>query len=680
MATGPASSNSRNVSLRLSVVEGPDAGLERTFEPGDDVTIGRDTRNTFVLNDGFVSGRHGEVDFSEGGLVYRDLRSRHGSQVLVEDVSMNLQGENAPNMAQIQDGAEIQVGCTVIEVELISAGEPSEEASGSDTLRMESQWEEQVEESDGRHSVISRAIESNGRQSRETMVTTALRGVDSISNKLDSSDKRFKTLFRLAGELNGLTSLEEVMNRIVDAVFEAFPAANFFAVTLVSDPDEVGDVQPFMTRVRGELPGEQDQEEPILSTSIVRRVLEDRESVLFLKDSFGAEVSQSIIDAQITACLCAPLIGQRSLLGAMQVDTRGRGSLFSKDDLDLFSIFASNAAFALERAKLSDNIVEMFDSFVSASVNAIEARDPTTAGHSERVATYTLELADVVNGINAGGVKDIYFDPDDMRELRYAALLHDFGKIAVRERVLQKGKRLPELHLELIEQRFETIKSLQYQRMIRKHFGNASDGVHLDVFDDIEKQYDSMCDQLDLTLEFLMEVASAPGLTDEQVARVKKLGEQFFVDARGEKRPYLSAEEVENMTIRRGTLNDEEWKNMRSHARRSEEYLERIPWSDELADIPCIAGAHHEKLDGSGYPDGLSADEIVPQVRMLTISDIFDALTASDRPYRKAATPDRAVSILREEAATKKLDSELVEVFSDKVVPSILKIIPGRTL
>jgi 3',5'-cyclic-nucleotide phosphodiesterase len=680
MATGSSSSKSRNASLRLSVVEGPDVGLERTFKPGDDVTIGRDTRNTFVLNDGFVSGRHGKVEFSGDDVVYRDLRSRHGSQVLVDDVSMNLQGQNNVHKAQLRDGAEIQVGCTVIEVELARKDARGEPGSGSDTLQMESEWEEQLEESDSRHSVVSRAIQSNGRQSRETMVTTALRGVDSISSELEGADKRFKTLFRLAGELNGLTSLEEVMDRIVEAVFEAFPAANFFAVTLVSDPEEVADVEPFMTRVRGELPGEQDHEEPILSTSIVRRVIEDRESVLFLKDSFGAEVSQSIIDAQITACLCAPLIGQRSLLGVMQVDTRGRGSLFSKHDLDLFSIVASNAAFALERAKLSDNIVEMFDSFVSASVNAIEARDPTTAGHSERVATYTLELADVVNDIDAGGVKDIYFDPDAMRELRYAALLHDFGKIAVRERVLQKGKRLPELHLELIEQRFETIKSLQYQRMVRKHFGNASDGVHLDAFDDIEKRYDAMCGQLDLTLEFLMEVASAPGLTDEQVARVRKLGEQYFVDARGERRPYLSPEEVENLTIRRGTLNDEEWENMRSHARRSEEYLERIPWSDELSGIPCIAGAHHEKLDGSGYPDGLSADEIVPQVRMLTISDIFDALTASDRPYRKAATPDRAVSILREEAAAEKLDADLVEVFSERVVPSILKIIPGRTL
>jgi 3',5'-cyclic-nucleotide phosphodiesterase len=681
MTTEPQT-NTRNLSLRLAVVEGPDTGLERTFKPGDAVTIGRDTRNTFVLNDGFVSGRHGVLDFSDEEASYRDLESRHGSQVLVDDVSMKLEGGNSPKKVPIRDGAEIQVGCTVIEVQL-ERGSDEEDApppSPAETLTTESEWEEQVEESDSRHSVVSRAIESNGRQSRETMVTTALRGVDSISTELEGTDQRFKTLFRLAGELNGLTSLEEVMDRIVEAVFEAFPAANFFAVTLASDPEKVGEVEPFMTRVRGELPGEQDQGEPILSTSIVRKVLQDRESVLFLKDSFGAEVSQSIIDAQITACLCAPLIGQRSMLGVMQVDTRGRGSLFSKHDLDLFSVFASNAAFALERAKLSDNIVEMFDSFVSASVNAIEARDPTTAGHSERVATYTLELADVVNGISAGKVADIYFPPDSMRELRYAALLHDFGKIAVRERVLQKGKRLPELHLELIEQRFETIKSLQYQRMIRKHFGSASDGVHLEAFDEVERRYDAHCDQLDRTLDFLMDVASAPGLTDEQVERVRKLGEQFFIDARGEQRPYLTPEEVENLTIRRGTLNEDEWENMRSHARRSEEYLERIPWSDELADIPCIAGAHHEKLDGSGYPDGIAGEEIVPQVRMLTISDIFDALTASDRPYRKAATPDRAVSILREEAAANKLDSDLVEVFADRVVPSILSVIPGRTL
>ncbi|MFW5966950.1 MAG: HD-GYP domain-containing protein, partial [Persicimonas sp.] len=512
---------------------------------------------------------------------------------------------------------------------------------------------------------------------RETMITTAMRSVEEFPRELSSADDRMKILFRLAGELNGSTDLEAIFDSIVEAIFEAFPAANFFAITLEDDPDKVGEASPFVTRVRGDVPGSNaDGEDPILSTSILRKVIETRESVLFVKDSLDEDVSQSIIDAQITACLCAPLVGQRSLLGVMQVDTRGRGSLFSRQDLNLFSVFASNVAFALERAQLSNNIVEIFESFVSASVNAIEARDPTTAGHSERVADYTLELAERVNSVERGSFREIFFNPVELKELRYAALLHDFGKIAVREHVLTKAKRLSETRLEVIRQRFETIKVLRYQKMVRDHFGTCREPLPPEEFHGVEERYQAFCDEMDRTYEWLYEVAGAPYLEDEQIERVHQLGQRQYLAPCGARKPYLTEDEIDNLTIRRGTLNDEEWQNMQDHARQSQAYLERIPWGDELAQVPCIAGAHHEKLDGSGYPAGLTADEIIPQVRMLTIADIFDALTAADRPYRKAATPERAVEILREEADEGKLDTDFVELFADRVVPNLIARIP----
>ena len=655
--------------LSLTVLSGPDSGMCKSFGPGERIGVGRGSRNEFVLSDGFVSNEHGEIRYDDGELIYQDLRSRHGSLVLVDDVSLHLQDHDKARKVRLANGAEIQVGCTLIRIEMEQ--EPGE---ARDEVEVDDPTGPTEELFASRYSGSS---SSSG--ARETMITTAMSGVQSIPRDIASSDDRLGILFRLAGELNSQTKLDDILDLIVEAVFQAFPAANFFAITLADDPDEVSQASPFVTRVRGELPGGAgDDEQPLLSTSMLRQVIETRESVLFVRDSLGENVSQSILDAQITAALCAPLIGQRSLLGVMQVDTRGLGSLFSKQDLNLFSVFASNVAFALERAKLSENIVEMFESFVAASVNAIEARDPTTAGHSERVADYTLELAETVNDIEVGSLLDIRLDRSELKELRYAALLHDFGKIAVRESVLRKGKRLPELQLELIGQRFETIKTLQYQRMVRQHFGTKHDPLPPAKFHELEKLHEKFCSELDGILDWLFEVAAVPFLEDDKIAQVRKLGERTFIDSQGEPRPFLTDEEVENLTIKKGTLNEQEWKDMRAHASRSQEYLERIPWGDELKQVPCIAGAHHEKLDGSGYPQGLPADEIIPQVRMLTIADIFDALTAADRPYRKAASPERAVAILREEANANKLDIELVNVFSDKVVPAIIDRIPGR--
>ncbi len=665
--TTKGSKTQRRPVLNLTVISGPDAGKSRAFGDRGRIGLGRGSRNDFVLNDGFVSNRHGELLIDGQDLVYRDLKSRHGSVVLVEDVSMHLQDQDSASRVELTDGAEIQLGCTLIRVEV------SEEPTVPETTKSS-----EVDEVVGPTEEILRRSHRLADGGRQTMITTSMRGVESIPRDLASSDDRLAILFRLAGELNSQTTLDDILDLIVEAVFQAFPAANFFAITLADDPDQVSETSPFVTRVRGELPGQGDDEEPILSTSILRQVIETRESVLFVKDSLGADVSQSILDAQITACLCAPLVGQRSLLGVMQVDTRGRGSLFSREDLNLFSVLASNVAFALERARLSENIVEMFESFVAASVNAIEARDPTTAGHSERVADYTLELAERVNTIEVDDFHDIFLDPSELKELRYAALLHDFGKIAVRESVLRKAKRLPELHLELIGQRFETIKALRYSKMIRDHFGTSTDPMRRGLFQELEKRHEKFCEQLDETLEWLYEIAAASWLNDEQMERVHHISQQQFIDACGHRKPYLTDEEVENLTIQRGTLNEQEWDDMRSHAARSQEYLERIPWGDELSRVPCIAGAHHEKLDGSGYPLGISDDQILPQVRMLTIADIFDALTASDRPYRKAASAERAVAILREEAAANKLDASLVGVFADEVVPEIIERIPGQ--
>ena len=320
---------------------------------------------------------------------------------------------------------------------------------------------------------------------------------------------------------------------------------------LLEEDTDIQSAKPFVSRHRKGSPGltehtlgqEESFGEAIISKSILQRVVESKESVLFVKDSLGTELSQSIIEARITACLCAPLVGQRSLLGVMELDTRGQGRLFSKRDLELFNMVASLAAFALERATLSQNIVEMFESFVSASVNAIEARDPTTAGHSERVALYTLELAQVTNELETGFGTELYLDEDELTELRYAALLHDFGKIAVREDVLQKARRLPELHLDLISQRFETIKALNYRHQLQAPLEAIAKGRSKHPgrhkIEQALAAHEAFCLELDATLRWLDEVAGIGFMNDEACERIRRIGALSYLDAHGKPHSHI---------------------------------------------------------------------------------------------------------------------------------------------
>jgi len=646
--------------VKLTVISGPDAGLSLSFVQPK-ITIGRSPENDFVLSDGFVSGQHGEIlARSVDEVEYRDLDSRHGSLIADEESTDRLH-EDGERSDAIVDGCELQVGCTLIKVEIREA---------------ESETREFEDDTFAETQTVPKPGSDSDQEENDKVITQALEPVQSISRRFQSDDERLAILFRLAGELNGRTELDEILDLVVDATFDAFENANFFAITLVSNPQEVGEESPFYTRVRGDLPDYQNEdEEPIISTSILEHVVEREESVLFLKDSIGSEVTESILEAEITSCLCAPLVGQRSLLGVMEVDTRGRGGVFSRRDLDLFSVLASNVAFALERAELSSNIVEMFESFVAASVDAIEARDPTTAGHSQRVTKYTVRFAQKVNEIDEGPVGALELDRDELKELRYAALLHDFGKIAVAESVLQKEKRLEDVHLEQVEQRFETIVSKCFERRVRECVEREGE-LDVSALREVDADQRRFRSKLEEILERIRALADAQSLSDAELDWVKHLGAVSFEDADGTEYPYLTPFEERSMSIQFGTLNDEEWKKIKSHPAHSERFLGRIPWSDDLERVPMIAGAHHEKLDGSGYPKGLDTEQLIPQVRILTISDIFDALTASDRPYREAYSIEKAVEILRAEAEEGKLDPALVGVFIDEVLPEIRTLVP----
>ncbi len=337
---------------------------------------------------------------------------------------------------------------------------------------------------------------------------------------------------------------------------------------------------------------------------------------------------------------------------------------FTSVDEELAESLASQAAVAFENAKLLQDIRDLFEAFVRAAVTAIEQRDPTTSGHSERVAVLTVGLAERVDAASSGPFAEVRLDRDELRELRYAALLHDFGKVGVREKVLVKGKKLYFGQLAAIQQRFAYIgKSLEVDHLRRKLDAITSDSLSEAELLQLDTEYEARRAELYRLLETVLRANEPSVLEEETFHTLMDLPKRTFRDWQGAPQPFLTSQEVAALSIRRGSLSEEERRQIESHVTHTYEFLSKIRWTSEFSRIPEIAWAHHEKLDGSGYPRGLRAGEIPLQSRMMAIADIYDALVAWDRPYKRAVSVDRALSILDEEAKAGKLDPRLLELF-----------------
>ena len=328
---------------------------------------------------------------------------------------------------------------------------------------------------------------------------------------------------------------------------------------------------------------------------------------------------------------------------------------------------ASQAAVALQNSRLLKNIEALFEGFVNASVTAIESRDPTTSGHSFRVADLTVALATAADRADAGPFRTLRFTAEQMREIRYASLLHDFGKVGVREEVLVKAKKLYPSHLELIKQRLELIKrgvalrfgAQKLDALLREDRARAVERVGA-----WDAELEVALGELDEHLKAIVS-ANEPSVMAEDVAsKIQHLAVAAYLDHLGEPHTVITPEEAQILSIPRGSLTAEEFKQIQSHVVHTYQFLIQIPWTKELRGVPEIARSHHEKLDGSGYPNRIGAAEIPVQSKMMTISDIFDALTASDRPYKAAVPVDRALDILGFERKAGAVDGDLLELFT----------------
>ena len=344
---------------------------------------------------------------------------------------------------------------------------------------------------------------------------------------------------------------------------------------------------------------------------------------------------------------------------------------FRPEDLEMVESVASQAAVAIDKQNLFedkqnllDSIQDLFDGFVQASVTAIEQRDPSTAGHSGRVEALTTRLASEVTKIDVGRYRDVYLSDDQLKELRYACLLHDFGKVGVREHILIKAKKLMPGQLEVIQARFEAVeRSVQVKYATEKLEAMRRGNAGAAFLADVDKRLEEDLVQLNTWIQGIVAANEPSVLPEDKASMLEFLSQQTYYDMAGKPHPMLDPQEFRFLSIRKGTLDPQERLEMESHVTHSFHFLSKIPWTPLMRGVPEIAYGHHEKLDGTGYPRGLTGDDIPIQARMMTISDIYDALTAQDRPYKRAVPAVKALDILKNEAGEGKLDPDLLDVF-----------------
>jgi HD-GYP domain-containing protein (c-di-GMP phosphodiesterase class II) len=356
----------------------------------------------------------------------------------------------------------------------------------------------------------------------------------------------------------------------------------------------------------------------------------------------------------------------RKLLTAQRVDDEVLP--FDQRSEDLLSTLASQAGIALENALLYDEIRRIFDGFVRASVQAIEQRDPTTSGHSLRVSLLSVALAEAVDRADTGAYRDQRFSRRDLKELEYASLLHDFGKIGVREEVLVKAKKLYPHQLREVRQRFDyaslQIESVYLGKKVEAILGGATK-VEIEGIDRTMAEKKA---ELESAWR-LIESANEPTVLREgDFTKIAELGKRTYVDACGHAQPLLSPDEVVSLQVTKGSLHDREVDEIRSHVLHTRNFLSKIPWGKNFERIPEIAGNHHERLNGRGYPEARTAEAIPTASKIMTIADIYDALTARDRPYKKAMPVQRALDILGFEVKDGHIDAELVRIFTSAEV------------
>lgn len=337
---------------------------------------------------------------------------------------------------------------------------------------------------------------------------------------------------------------------------------------------------------------------------------------------------------------------------------------------NVISSLASQAAIAVTNMQLIADIENLFNSFVQVMATAIDSRTPYNANHTRRVALLAGELARAINQESEGKWEDVSFNEDQIAQLVMAGWLHDIGKIATPLEVMNKSTRI-ERQIELVMQRFDYIYSSLKDEFLEKKLALLSSSVpdkeersaELELWWENERNY------LEETRQFIIKVDNPSTFVNQEIVeRLKEIASRTYQDCSGEEHNWLTAEELQCLSVSKGTLTEGERKVMEDHVVVTGRMLEKIPFTRKLKDVPYFAAIHHEHLDGKGYPQGLAGEQIPLEGRILALVDVFDALTASDRPYKKAMPLEQALKILGFMVKDGELDGELLKILSEHKV------------
>lgn len=354
------------------------------------------------------------------------------------------------------------------------------------------------------------------------------------------------------------------------------------------------------------------------------------------------------------------VIGVLQLLNAIDRKT-GKIIKFSKKSQEIAASLASQAAVALTNNMLIHDLANLFDSFIKSIAMAIDEKSPYTGGHVRRVVWLTMALAERINQCKYGYYKDVFFTSDEMNELRISAWLHDIGKITTPEHIVDKSTKLETIcdRIALLKMRFEILKK-DYEIKLLKEKILTERGIDINTLNKHNMEY---WNTLKEDIDFLEKINyGSEFLDDKAIERIKAIGKKSFI-MDGKEHPIITEDELYNLCIRRGTINNEERALIQNHAALTYKILSELPFPKKLKRVPHFAATHHECLNGSGYPFKLKENQIPIQSRIIALADIFEALTAKDRPYKKAKTLSESLKIMSSMAKERHIDPHLFDFF-----------------
>ncbi|MBK9594078.1 MAG: GAF domain-containing protein [Rhodocyclales bacterium] len=359
------------------------------------------------------------------------------------------------------------------------------------------------------------------------------------------------------------------------------------------------------------------------------------------------------------------VIGVLQLLNSIDPDS-GKVTPFSAADQRLAESLASQAAIALTNRQLISQLEVLFESFIQLINVAIDEKSPYTGGHCERVPVLTMMLAEAVNETKQGPLADFSMTDKDRYELKIAGLLHDCGKVTTPVHVVDKATKLQTLfdRIHLVDTRFEVLKRDAQIAMLKAKLAlRDPHDAHAEAA--LDEDLARHLHQIESDREFLRQSnVGSELMTPEDQERVKRIGTGYrWIGVDGKSANFLSDDELENLNIRAGTLTQKERETINYHIVATIKMLEQLPWPKHLKNVPEYAGGHHERMDGKGYPKGLSREQMSVQARVMGIADIFEALTARDRPYKRGKTLSESLQILGKFRLGGHIDPDLFDVF-----------------